>query len=146
MKTILLSTLLVVTACCTSPRAKVAEAQAPKPGAPTELQSELGQNTAKLSLRFERAGENVSVLVSGIDGVAVTSPPEVLSGVPVKRGEVRSFEVAFTGRGHLVISVRGTFSGATQARVHTVAIGEVVKQKNGTTQVTDDGDAVKVMP
>lgn len=146
MKTILLSTLLVVAACCTSPRAKVAEAEVPKPGAPTELQSELGENTAKLSLRFERAGENVSVIVSGLDGVAVTSSPEVLSGVPVKPGEVRSFEVTFTGRGHLVVSVRGTFGGASQARVHTVAIGEVVKKKDGTTQVTNDGDAVKVMP
>ena len=146
MKTFLLSTLLVVTACCTSPRAKVAEASPPKPGAPTELQSELGQNTATLRLRFERAGENVSVIVSGLDGVTVTSPPEVLSGVPVKSGEVKSFEVAFTGRGHLVVSVRGTFGGAIQARVHTVAIGEPVKKNDGTTQVTTDGDAVKLMP
>jgi len=146
MKTILLSTLLVVVGCSTSPTVKAAEAQTPKPGAPTELLSELGANTAKLSLRFEREGQNVSAVVSGLDGVTITSPPEVLTGVPVKRGEVRSFEVAFTGRGHLVVSVRGTFAGATQARVHTVAIGDVVKEKDGTTQVTTDGDTVKLMP
>lgn len=146
MKTLLLSTLLVVTACCTSPKTKVAEAATPKPGAPTELQAELGENTAKLSLRFERGGENVSVMVSGIDGLTVTSPAEVLSGVAVKAGEVKPFEVAFTGRGHLVVSVRGTFGGAIQARVHTVAIGEPVKKDDGKTQVTNDGDAVKLMP
>ena len=98
-----------------------------------------------MSLRFEGAGENVSVLVSGIEGVTVTSAAEVIAGAEVKAGESRSFNVTFTGRGHLVISVRGTFGGAVQARVHTVAI-DPVKKNDGKIQVTNDGDAVKIMP
>jgi len=145
MKSLFLSTLLLV-ACTTSPKTKETTTDTAKPGAPTVLESQLGDGRAKLSLRFERAGENVSVTVSGLDGLTVTSPAEAVSGASVKSGEVKALEVTFTGQGQLVVSVRGTFGGATQARVHTVAIGEVVKKKDGQVQVTSDGDAVKLMP
>jgi hypothetical protein len=146
MKSLFLSTLLLV-ACTTSPKTtKETTTDVAKPGAPTVLESQVGETSAKLNLRFERAGENVSVVVSGIDGLTVTSAAEVVSGASVKMGEVKPFEVTFTGRGQLVVSVRGTFGGATQARVHSVAIGEVVKKKDGQVQTTSDGDTVKLMP
>jgi hypothetical protein len=110
----------------------------------------VGATSAKLNLRFQSAGENVSITVSGIDGVTVTSPAEVLAGASVKAGEEKPFEVAFTHgatRGHLVVSVRGTFGGGVQARVHSVAIGDGPLEDDGSkVLVTDDGDAVKLMP
>ncbi len=153
MRTLLLSALLVVTACCTSREAKAptppAAPDTVKPGAPTTLESVPGEKSVKLDLRFEGAGENVSVVASGIDGVTVTGNAELLSGAVVKAGEVRTFEVDVTrsgARGHLVISVKGTFGGASRARVHTVALGEGPPPPTGTKQVTTDGDAVKLMP
>lgn len=154
MKTTLLSTFLVVlTSCSTSqeikaPPASRPPAEARKPGAPTELESQLKERSAVLSLRFEGAGENVSVLVSGIEGVA-TSSAELMAGASVKAGEVRRFDVPFTRGGtggHLVISVEGTFAGGRKARVHTVAIGDGTDLGAGVLQVTNDGDGVKEMP
>lgn len=46
----------------------------------------------------------------------------------------------------LVVSVSGTFAGAARARVHSVEIGEGTARSEGVRQVTDDGDAVVVMP
>lgn len=153
MKTTLLSTLLVVlTSCSTSLELKTPTAvpalpaETRKPGAPTELEAQLKERSATLSLRFEGAGEDVSVLVSGIEGV--TSSAELIAGESVKAGEVREFDVPFTRGvtgGHLVISVEGTFAGGRKARVHTVAIGDAAEFGAGVLQVTDDGDAV-VMP
>lgn len=151
MKRLLLCALLVVTASCASREVKPPPAaDTVKPGAPTTLEAQLGEGSAKLGLRFDGAGENVFVVVSGLEGVTVTSPPELLSGASIKAGEVRRLEVTFTrgaGRGQLVISVRGSFGGAASARVHTVAVGEGPLPDDGAKkQVTDDGDAVKVMP
>ena len=147
MKNLILCTLLIVS--CSTPKesTKVPTKDDPvKPGAPTTLESQVFQKRAKLNLRFASAGENVSVTISGIDGVTVTAPGEALSSAAVKAGEVKPFEVAFTGRGHLVISVRGTFGGAAQARVHSVAIGDVQLKDDGKVLITNDGDAVKLMP
>lgn len=145
MKTLLISTLLLFTACSTSK--KVPQAQlTQKPGAPTSLEAEVSSNGAVLRLRFDGPGENVAVIVSGIDGVTVTSSAEAVSGAKVKTSEVRVLEVAFTGRGHLVVNVQGTFNGAKQSRVHTVAIGDVVLKNDGKTQTTTDGDAIKLIP
>ena len=151
MKNFLLSTILLVCACSTSKETKVVPSgDTEKPGAPTKLESQVGANSAKLSLHFDSPGEEVWVTATGISGVTVTSSHEVLSGVSVKRGEDKAFEVAFTkgaGRGHLVISVRGKFGGMTMARVHSVVIGEGPLPDDGSkVLITNDGDAVKVMP
>lgn len=156
MKTLPL--LLLVTACCTSPAVqKPSETPPPerkgggdtvKPGAPTKLEAQVTSSGAKLALHFASAGKDVSVTISGIDGVTVTSPAEALTGAAVKAGEVIPLDVTFTGAsGHLVVSVRGNFGGAVDARVHSVQIGDVQLQKDGSKILkTDDGDTVKVMP
>ena len=152
MKPTLLSTLLVViSSCSTSQEIKTPPAsprvETRKPGAPTELETKLKERSAALSLTFEGAGENVSVVVAGIEGV-VTSSAELMAGESVKAGEVRQFEVPFVrgAAGHLVVSVEGTFAGGRKARVHTVAIGDGAELGAGVLQTTDDGDRVKVMP
>ncbi|MDP2269659.1 MAG: hypothetical protein Q8N23_28200 [Archangium sp.] len=146
MKTLLIAALLLFTGCSASKKVAEPAQVTLKPGAPTSLESEVSSPTAQLRLRFSGPGENVAVVISGIDGVTVTTPPEAISGAAVKSGEVRALRVDFTGRGHLVVSVQGTFNGAKQSRVHTVAIGEVVLENDGKTQLTTDGDAVKLIP
>ncbi|MDP1823155.1 MAG: hypothetical protein Q8L48_07935 [Archangium sp.] len=142
MRPLLLSIALV--ACSTPKEAKAPEDTTAtiKPGAPTKLESQLTATSAKLNLRFEGAGENVAVTISGIEGLTVTSPAEALAGATVKAGDVKPFEVTFTGQGHLVVSVKGTFG----ARVHTIAIGDPQPKNDGKTLITNDGDAVKVIP
>lgn len=147
MKTLPL--ILLVTACCTSPSVQKTqpERDTVKPGAPTKLEAQVSANSAKLALHFASAGKDISVTISGLDGVTVTSPPEALAGAAVKAGEVVPLDVTFTGTsGHLVVSVRGNFGGSVDARVHTVQIGEVRLQNDGKVMKTDDGDTVKVMP
>lgn len=166
MRTLILSSLVMFAACCTSKEATADQspsapppASAPKkaplegtttvkPGAPTTLEAQVTGTTARLSLRFDGAGEEVVARVSGLDGVTVSAGGEWLAGASVKAGEVREHTVTFTtsGRGHLVISVEGRFPGGLKARVHTVAVGEGPVKDLGTVQQTTDGDTVKVMP
>ena len=143
MKNLLL--LLVLASCATPVQTKGTDTL--KPGAPTTLESQVNANAAKLALKFASAGKDISVVISGIDGVTVTTPAEALTGASVAAGEVVPLDVTFTGRGHLVVSVRGNFGGSIDARVHTVQIGDVQLQNDGSKIMkTDDGDTVKVMP
>ena len=142
--------LLIVLASCANPPVHPERSRGTdtfKPGAPTTLESQVGPGSAKLALKFASAGKDVLVVVSGIDGVTVTSAAEALAGATVAAGQVVPLDVTFTGtRGHLVVSVRGNFGGSTDARVHSVQIGEVQLQNDGKVMKTDDGDTVKVMP
>lgn len=154
MRTILLSSLLLLAgAGCThqEPRPTIASAPLPTEGkrsAPVAIDAELSEKHAKLTLRFETAGEGVSVSVSGLDGLAVTSPPSLLAEAKLTAGEVRTFDVDFTrapGRTNLAVEVKGTFNGAPLGRVVTFVIGDGPLPQTGTKVVTDDGDAVKLM-
>lgn len=145
MKHLLL--LIVFASCATSVPERSKGTDTLKPGAPSTLESQVGPGTAKLALKFASAGKDVQVVVSGIDGVTVTSAAEALTGAAVSAGQVVPLDVTFTGaRGHLVVSVRGNFGGSTDARVHSVQIGDVQLQNDGKVMKTDDGDTVKVMP
>ena len=157
MKTLLLSALIAVTACTTPKepvRTKSSQAKSAdtlKPGAPTMVDKiQLADRSGLIEVHFEGAGENVSVNVAAIDGLTLTSSAEVHSGRAVKAGDALPVAVTFErgeGRGQLVITVNGTFNGAFQSRVHTVAVGEgPLKNDGAKVQVTTDGDAVKLMP
>jgi hypothetical protein len=158
MRTLFLSTALLLAACSTSKEATAGQApqasQPPeaipvKPGAPTTLEAQVTGGTAKLTLRFAGAGEQVDVSVRGLDGVEVSSGGSWLTGAKVEPGQVLEQTVGFaaSARGQLVISVEGVFSAARRARVHTVAVGEgPVKKDLGAVQKTTDGDAVKLIP
>lgn len=146
-----LFTMLMLVAACTTPKERAAPSkETVKPGAPTVVtKADVTGSTAAVTLRFEGAGENVSVQAAGIEGVTLSSPAEVVQGRAVKAGDelpiALSFQVA--GRGHLVLTVQGTFNGAQQSRVHTVLVGEGPLRDDGAkVQVTSDGDAVKLIP
>lgn len=156
MRTILLSTALLLAACSTSkdaaspsPKQTSVDATTVKPGAPSNLDAVVSGTSAKLTLRFDGPGEQVKVSVKGIDGVEVTSGGEWASEAKVQAGDVLVQRVGFsaTARGHLVISVEGVFGGAFKSRVHSVAVGEGPAKKDlGTVQKTTDGDSVKLVP
>ena len=156
MRTILLSTALLLAACSTSkdaaapaPKQTSADATTVKPGAPSALDALVSGTSAKLTLRFDGPGEKVNVTVKGIDGVDVTSGGAWASGAKVQAGEVLVQTVGFTAaaRGHLVVTVEGLFGGAFKSRVHSVEVGEgPVKKDLGAVQKSTDGDAVKLVP
>ena len=152
MKTLLLSALIAVTACTTPKEpARAKSTDTLKPGAPSTVEKlQLADRSALVQVHFDGAGENVSVNVAAIDGLTLTSQAEVHAGRAVKAGDELAVSVTFErgpGRGQLVLTVNGTFNGAVQSRVHTVAIGEgPLKSDGATVQVTTDGDAVKLMP
>jgi hypothetical protein len=154
MRTLLLSSLIVVAGCTHSepkPSPTVLSAPVPTVGkavAPVAVDAELTETHAKLTLRFEGAGTGLSVVASGLDGLTLTSNGALLTEGAVKANESRTFELDFKrgpGRTNLAVSVRGTFNGAPLARVVTFAMGEGPLQQNGTTVITDDGEAIKVM-
>lgn len=145
MKTQLLT--LVLFAACTTPKEvpqPKTKADTVKPGAPSSLENpRVSEGSAHLEVRFEGAGENVGITVFGIEGLTVTSEPIAVR--TVKSGDVLPLDVTFTGTGHVVVTVQGTFNGAVQSRVHTVRVGPL-KPDGAKTQVTNDGDTVKLLP
>jgi hypothetical protein len=161
MKTILCCAvfLVVATSCThkgeTKPEEAVSNVSAPLPvegkrSAPVAIDAALRAEGAKLTLKFDRAGDGVSIDVSGIDGLTLKSEGALLREAAVKAGEEKSFDIAYArgaGRTNLVVSVRGTFAGAPLARVVTFAIGEGPLTQTGTRVILNDGsDAFKVMP
>lgn len=129
---------------CTTPKDKTSTLDhvGGKPGAPTQLLSKLGGDRALLRLSFEGDGHVDSVAINGIRGTSVKPMGEVATDFDVKRGEVREFNVAYSGDGYIVVSVSGTFGGAKSQRVHSVMIGDP-KKTAGETQTTSDGETVK---
>jgi len=154
MRTLLLSSLIVVAGCTHSepkPSPTVLSAPVPTVGkavAPVAVDAELTETHAKLTLHFEATGTGLSVVASGLDGLTLTSNGALLTEGAVKADQSRTFEVDFKrgpGRTNLAVAVRGTFNGAPLARVVTFAMGEGPLQQNGTAVITDDGEAIKVM-
>jgi hypothetical protein len=153
MKNLILTSLFVLGTACTTPRTETPKTRPDtvKPGAPTTVENiKLDTSSGVIQVHFDGAGENVAIRVSALDGLTLTSNAEAHSGLTVKAGDELSVPVTFTrgpGRGQLVLSVSGTFNGAQQSRVHTVAVGEgPLKDDGSKVQVTSDGDAVKLMP
>ncbi|MFZ5445968.1 MAG: hypothetical protein ACOZQL_38610 [Myxococcota bacterium] len=154
MRNLILSSLLFfAVAGCTHQEPKPTVVSAPLPAegkrsAPVAVDAAFTDQHAKLTLRFETAGENVAIGVSGLDGLTITSAPSLLAEGKIAAGEVRTFEVAFTrgpGRTTLGVEVRGTFNGAPLGRVVTFSLGEGPLPQSGTKVITDDGDAIKLM-
>ncbi|MFT3709375.1 MAG: hypothetical protein QM817_17185 [Archangium sp.] len=161
MKTILLGAVLVVavSSCTHKGETKpeetaVSNVSAPLPlegkrSAPVAIDAALRAEGAKLTLKFDRAGEGVSVDVSGIDGLTLKGEGALLRDAAVKAGEEKSFDLSYAraaGRTNLVVNVHGTFAGAPLARVVTFAIGEGPLTQTGTTVILNDGEAFKMMP
>lgn len=158
MKTIICGVVLALSlvGCTSGPKEKpdaVANVSAPLPvegkrSAPVAIDAALRETGAKLTLKFERKGDGVSIDVSGIDGLTLKSEGGVLRDATVAAGETKSFDVTYArgaGRTNLVVNVSGTFDGAPLSRVVTFAIGEGPLTQTGTKVILNDGEAFKVM-
>ncbi|AKQ67861.1 hypothetical protein A176_004773 [Myxococcus hansupus] len=122
-----------------------------KAGAPVRVDAKLGEDQARIALRFEKAASDVQVHLSGVDGLDVKSAPTPVSG-SFAQDSVSEFDVLFTpgeGRSLLVVTVTGTFDGAHLSRVFSFDVGtptEAQQKATGTTVTGDDGQPIKVLP
>ncbi len=116
-----------------------------KPTAPVEISAELSPTHARLAVRFEAAAQQVTVAVSGLDGLEVEERPG--SEANYKASEVAMIDVDYKGpSGTLVINISGTFNGARKSRVVTFAVGEVKPISSGTHVTPDNGAPFKTLP
>ncbi|NVJ02997.1 hypothetical protein HV824_33470 [Myxococcus sp. AM009] len=153
-----LSSLLALTAqvACTSPSKSNptpgASSDTTKAGAPVKVDAKLGEDQARVSLRFDAPATDVQVSLSGVDGLEVKSAATPVSGGNFTQDALSEFDVSFTpgeGQSHLVVTVTGEFRGAHLSRVFSFAVGTptAAQQKTeGTTVTGDDGQPIKVMP
>jgi hypothetical protein len=148
--------LLALTAC--SPSSKSTPSNAAEPGvhgkmqAPVEVNAQLEDASARVTVRFDAPATGVRVNVHGVDGLVVTSPPTLADGVNFPQATTASYDVAYTrgaGRSHLVVSVTGEFKGAQRTRVASFAIGtptDAQRSSSATKAEGANGERIKVMP
>ncbi len=123
-----------------------------KPGAPVRVESTVSDALVKLKVRFEGAGENVTVSVRGIDGLELTSGKELLKNASVKSGDVKEYAVQYISRpqeANLVVSIEGDFGGMRMARVSSVTVGKPDTNAllpANETLTTESGLKLKMMP
>lgn len=152
MKKICLVLAALSAVACSHEKPVVVTAPLPESGkraAPVAITAEVKEDAAILTVSFEGAGEAVDVDVSGLDGLTVQSPATLMSAGAVQAREVKTWPLRLTrtaGRNALVVAVKGTFSGSPLMRVVTFTLGEGPLRQSGVKVVSDDGQAVKVMP
>lgn len=151
MKTNLLALAVFAFSACTTPTSVSSPVPTKgKPTAPVAVTAELSPKSAHVVVKFESDAQDVVIAASGVDGLVVEGKSVVVEKGAFSRGEVQAFEVAFTpgaGRSQLVVSVSGSFNGASRARVASFAVGTgPLPESPGTVITTDDGERVKVLP
>lgn len=142
----------VACAPCASAAPQAAPAVHGKPKAPVSIDARLADGAGRVTVRFEAEARDVRVEVRGSEGLAVTSAPAPVEGASFSRGDVASFDVAYTpgpGRSFLSVAVSGKFRGAgKRSSVTSFALGEPTpEQLRGTGTVVEGsgGDRVKVV-
>ncbi len=124
-------TALALLACARQPAAAPQPSAAPdrgKPSAPVAVDAALSGGSARVTVRFDADAKDVDVEIHGAEGLQVTSVAQPVQRAKFARGEVTTFDVAFTpgvGRSYVVVSVSGKFPGAgNRASVTSFAVGE----------------------
>lgn len=153
--------LLALAACSSSPKSTPSPAPAStasesnvhgKMAAPVEVNAQLEESSARVTVRFESPATGVRVNVHGVDGLVVTSQPTLAEGVNFPQATTASYDVTFTrgaGRSHLVVSVSGEFKGAQRTRVASFAIGTPTDSQRSSSATKAEGaggERIKVMP
>ena len=151
MKKFLFVVAALAVSGCSHEKPVVVSAPVPEQGkrtAPVAIEAAVQDGAAKLTLTFEGAGEDVTIDVAGRDGLSVKGAPVLLERASVPARDTKAFDIGLArgaGRNALVISVKGTFSGAPLMRVVTFTLGEGPLQQSGVKLVSDEGQAFKVM-
>ncbi|MFP2927487.1 hypothetical protein ACLESO_20280 [Pyxidicoccus sp. 3LG] len=128
------------------------KADTAKASAPVAVDAQLGEDRARVTLRFSAPASGVKVNVSGVDGLTVKSASTPVDNASFVEAGVTTFDVDFTpgeGRSHLVVAVTGDFEGAHRSKVASFAVGtptEAQQKGSGTTVTGSDGERIKVMP
>ncbi len=150
--------LLALAACSSSSKSTPSSTTASEPAvqgkmeAPVEVNVQMQESSAHITVRFDAPATGVRVNVHGVDGLVVTSQPTLADNVNFPQATTASYDVAFTrgaGRSHLVVSVSGEFKGAQRTRVASFAIGtptDAQRSSNATKAEGANGERIKVMP
>lgn len=152
MKSLLfISLALLALASCTTPTTVASPAPARgKPTAPVNVTAELTSKSAQLVVTFEADAKDVRITAGGVDGLVVEGEPVLISEGTFVKGASQRLQVAFTpgpGRSALVVTVAGSFNGASRARVASFTLGQGgTPPSPGTVMTSDDGETVKVLP
>lgn len=144
-----LSVVLALVGCTTPTSVSSPVPAKGKPTAPVAVSAELSAQSARVVVKFEAAAQDVEIAVSGVDGLVVEGPAVRVQQGKFGRDEAKTFDVTFVpgaGRCQLVVSVSGSFNGASRARVASFTVGAGPLPQSGTVMTTDDGERVKVMP
>lgn len=123
-----------------------------KPQAPVSVTAAIAPGRATVTVRFHSAATEAGIEVHGVDGLAVTSAASPLSGGRFARGELVTFDVAFTegpGRSHLAVAVSGKFGAQRRSAVASFAVGQPTADQlkpTGKTTTDSQGQRIKVLP
>lgn len=123
-----------------------------KPHAPVVIEAEVTQTAGRVLVRFQQAGTDVTVRVSGDDGLVLLGDPVLASGRSVAAGEQLTWDVPLQpGPGQSVLAVRvsGAFGAGERAAVRAFPVGlkaegQLRREQEGAAQV--GGEAVKLLP
>ncbi|MBL8910105.1 MAG: hypothetical protein JNM17_05300 [Archangium sp.] len=150
MKSLFFASLIML-ASCTTPTTVASPAPVRgKPTAPVSVNAELSGRSAQLTVTFDGDATDVRITAGGVDGLVVEGEPVIVSAGTFAKGASHRFQVNFTpgpNKSALVVSVAGSFNGASRARVASFTLGQGgTLQSPGTVMTTDDGETVKVLP
>ncbi len=153
-----LSGLLALTApvACTSQSKSNAtptdSADTQKTAAPVKVDARVGEDQARVTLRFDAPATDVQVSISGVDGLKVKSAATPVAGASFVQDTVSELDVSFTpgeGQSLLVVTVTGIFRGTHLSKVSSFTIGTPTAEQQktlGTVVTGDDGQPIKVLP
>jgi hypothetical protein len=113
-----------------------------KPGAPVEVRSTVSGDRVRLELVFAAAARDVSVRLSGTDGLNVIGDPDPVHGRSVAPGETLVLEVgveAGPGHSNLGVLVSGSFGGDHRTRAASVSFGSLERDRVRSLARRDDG-------
>lgn len=114
--------------------------------APVEISVKLTPGHASFMVRFETKAEQVTLTVSGLDGLTVGSPSSFEGGA-FEQNKSAQWEVDYTGgSGTLAVNVSGVFNGARKSRVATFAVGDAKPTSSGTQVTPENGQPFKALP
>jgi len=122
--------------------------------APVAIDAKLSADRARVTLRFEAAGSDVTIGLKGLDGLTLGpgERPEAPGPRSFSAGEAVTVEVPFTSaRGTLAVSVVGTFSGGRQHRAVSFSVGGAEAAPSAVAPsvaepVTTDREQLMVLP
>ncbi len=119
-----------------------------KDGAPVRVQATLGEAAARVEVTFLRAGRDVTVELSGTDGLTILGDSLPIQGGSFSAGQTVGFDVAFSRsqpHSNLAVLVSGDFGGGRRLRSASFTVGEPTKVRAQSESIVDaQGNRIKI--